>query len=73
MWWIHEIIKQRKTYGVNYHLVEELELDSERFHFYFPDDQGTVRGDHVSDWAITSQSQSCKRNDKWNKIKANLV
>ena len=43
MWLIHEIIKQRKTYAVYYHLVEELELDSERFHFYFPDDQGTVR------------------------------
>ena len=35
MWWIHETIKQRKTYGVYYHVVQELELDSERFHQYF--------------------------------------
>ena len=35
MWWIHETIKQRKTYGVYYHVVQELELDSERFAQYF--------------------------------------
>ena len=35
MWWIHEIIKQIKIYGVYYHLVKELKLDSKRFHQYF--------------------------------------
>ena len=34
MWWIHEINKQIKLYGVYYHLVKELKLDSERFHQY---------------------------------------
>ena len=35
MWWIHEIIKQIQIYGVYYHLVKELKLDSERFQQYF--------------------------------------
>ena len=34
-WWIHEKIKQIKIYGVYYHLVQELKMDSERFHQYF--------------------------------------
>ena len=35
MWWIHKIIKQIQIYGVYYHLVKELKLDSERFQQYF--------------------------------------
>ena len=34
MWWINKTIKQRETYGVYYHPVQELELDSKPFYQY---------------------------------------
>ena len=33
-WWINKTIKQRETYGVYNHPVQELELDSEPFYQY---------------------------------------
>ena len=33
--WVHDIIQKKKEFGVYYHLVRELEIDSEKFHEYF--------------------------------------
>ena len=53
MWWIQEIIKQRKTL---WRLLSSSARNGIRFRTFpsiFSDDQGTVRRYPVSDWAIT--------------------
>ncbi|GFR90517.1 nuclease harbi1 [Elysia marginata] len=34
-YWVHDIIKNRKIHGAYYHLVRELELDTDRYKEYF--------------------------------------
>ena len=33
--WVHEILRERQDYGAYYHLVNELELDRDKYHEYF--------------------------------------
>ncbi|KAL8565422.1 hypothetical protein ACOMHN_029115 [Nucella lapillus] len=34
-WWVHAILEKRRQYGTYHHLVQELQLDGERFQQYF--------------------------------------
>ncbi|KAL8602270.1 hypothetical protein ACOMHN_022783 [Nucella lapillus] len=34
-WWVHDILEKRRQYGTYHHLVQELQLDGERFQQYF--------------------------------------